>query len=417
MPIGFAKSILAQDTTATGANSFVGWDGSNDHTFTRNAAVNHFIGFAPFNDEYGVMVSALDSGGSTADKIQYDVMRNNSGTLSITSQGNIIINDVGTSNYRALSKYGLVAPLQNGKVLYDGKDNQSNKYHIFSISGSTVSHTDATGTANRTMHNTPIFVSRTADSTGYNNIRTQKLGETIETSGNHFETTPTVSTESSSNGIYFYGDLHGVPGFVDNDTPFFLNDTFGTAQKLQPYKIDLGTAGSQTPTLFSGSPTNSQTMSQFDTANSTNFGNNSYELDIFATPPFNDVSFNDIAIFIRREVGGSSNKFVFDTYKAGDSSVERSNIVTVSNFSTGGDTSGTCCFVGATNDVFLFAGYDPGNTRIVVLKYVHSTNTLSEVLNFSENLPSSNEEVRLHRWGSSGAILTYGTTKMRLIQA
>ena len=69
-----------------------------------------------------------------------------------------------------------------------------------------------------------------------------------------------------------------------------------------------------------------------------------------------------------------------------------------------------------TNDVFLFAGYDPGNTRIIVLKYVHSTNTLSEVLNFSESL-SGNEEVRLHRWGSSGAILTYGTTKMRLIQA
>jgi len=50
MPIGFAKSILAQDTTATGANSFVGWDGSNDDTFTRNAAVKGFLGFAPFND-------------------------------------------------------------------------------------------------------------------------------------------------------------------------------------------------------------------------------------------------------------------------------------------------------------------------------------------------------------------------------
>ena len=69
MPIGFAKSILAQDTTATGANSFVGWDGSNDNTFTRNAAVNHFIGFAPFNNEYGVMVSALDQGFAN-DKIQ-----------------------------------------------------------------------------------------------------------------------------------------------------------------------------------------------------------------------------------------------------------------------------------------------------------------------------------------------------------
>ena len=102
MPIGFANSILAH-TTATGANPFVGWDGSNDHTFTRSAAVNHFIGFAPFaNGEYGVMISCKDG---SPDKIQYDVMRNNSGTLSITSQGNIIISDVGTNTYETSSKY------------------------------------------------------------------------------------------------------------------------------------------------------------------------------------------------------------------------------------------------------------------------------------------------------------------------
>ena len=413
MPIGFANSILAQGTTST-TNSFLGWDGSNDHTFTRNAAVLNFIGFAPFNDEYGVMISSLDSGGFTRDKIQYDVMRNNSGTLSITSQGNILINDVGTTGYTA-QKFGLVAPLQNGKVLYDSKDAGSSVYHIFSISGSTVG-TATGGTANRTEHNRGLFVSRTSDSTGYNNINLKNLGETIETSGHHFEQTPTVSTESSSNTTYRYGVGHGVPGFVDNDTPFFLNDRFGQGEKLEPFKIDLSTAGAQAGILFSGSPTNSQTMTQFDTANSTNFGTNSYEIDVFATPPYNDVGFNDTAIFIRREVGGSSNKFVFDSYKAGDSSVARSNIVTVSNFGTDGDTSGTCCFVGATNDVFLFAGYNPGDTQIVVLKYVLSTNTLSEVLNFSESL-SGNEEVRLHRWGSSGAILTYGTTKMRLIQA
>jgi hypothetical protein len=414
MPIGFAKSILAQGTTATGANSFVGWDGSNDHTFTRNAAVLNFIGFAPFNDEYGVMVSSLDGGGFSADKIQYDVMRNNSGTLSITSQGNQIIT-TGTSGYTA-QKFGLVAPLQDGKVLYDPKDTGESDYKIFSFNSSdnTVTATGG-GTSNRTMHSTPVFVDRASDSTGYNNISTAKLGETIAT-GNHFETTPTVSTESSTSTSLFYGSKHGVPGFVDNDTPFFLNDRFGNGAKLEPYKFDLSTAGAQAVSLFSGSPTNSQTMSAFDTANSTNFGTNSYELDTYATPPYNAVAFNDIAIFIRREAGGSANKFVFDTYKAGDSSVERSNIVTVSNFSTGGDTSGTCCFVGSTNDVFLFAGYDPSNTRIIVLKYIHSTNTLSEVLNFSETL-GSNEEVRLHRWGSSGAILTYGTTKMRLIQA
>ena len=410
MPIGFAKSILAQGTTATG-NSFTTWDGSNDTTFTTTTTTKHFIGFAPFDNEYGVLISAKDSG--TNDKIQYDVIRNQSGTLSITDGGNEFIS-TGSSNYTSLQ--GLVAPAQDGSVIYDSDSTGENQYHKFTISSGTVTRNDG-GTSNRTMHTRPLFVDRAADSTGYNNLDYSKRGETIAT-GNHFETSETVSTESSSNVSLFYGDGRCVPGFVDKDTPFWLNST-DSGETLQPFKIDLQTAGSQTPTTFSGSPTNSTTMTQFDSANSTFFSSNTYEFDQFATPMYNSTSFNDIAIMPKREGGGlNPNKMMFETYKAGDASVARSNICTLST-TISGDASGTGCFVGDNNDVFLFAAYQVSAGRIFVLRYVHSTNTLTEILNFSETLPTATgaEEVRLHRWFNQGALMTIGNTKIRFIQA
>jgi len=134
---------------------------------------------------------------------------------------------------------------------------------------------------------------------------------------------------------------------------------------------------------------------------------------------YNSTAFNDIAIVPKREGGGlNPNKMMFETYKAGDASVARSNICTVST-TISGDTSGTGCFVGDSNDVFLFAGYQISAGRIFVLRYVHSTNTLTEILNFAETLPTATgaEEVRLHRWFNQGALMTIGNTKIRFIQA
>lgn len=406
MPFGFARSVIGR--SASVANTFAGYDGSNDDTITRDTAWQDIIGFAPFNDEYGVLVNATDNGSN--DDVAYDVVRNNSGSLSITDQQNVIIN-TGEATYN--NKGGLVAPLQNGTVLYDPRDAGVSVCSLFSISGATVSH--ATGASqNRTFFSTPVFVSRTDDSDGYNNIDYEKTGETIQTSAQFASGTPTVSTESESNVTLEYIN-RCIPGFVDNDTPFWLNSTDSGAT-LQPFKIDLGTGGAQSPTTFAGSPTTAQTVAAFNTANSTNFITTPFEFDRNGTSPFNSVAFNDIAIIVRREAGVGANKFVFDTYKAGDASVQRSNIVTLSAGGTTGDISGTGCFVGATNDVFLFAQNDPTNDRVMVLKYIQSTNTLSEVVNFVEDL-SAREEVRLHRWGDNGALMSYGTNKLRLIQA
>ena len=405
MPFGFGRSVLGRSASAV-ANTFAGYDGSNDDTITRSAAWQDIIGFAAFNSEYGVLVNATNNGSN--DDVAYDVVRNNSGSLSITDQQNVIIN-TGVATYN--NKGGLVAPLQNGTVLYDPRDTAVSTMQLFSISGATVSH--ATGASqNRTFFNTPVFVSRTDDSDGYNNLDYTKNGETIQTSAQFASGTPTVSAESESN-VSLAHDKRCIPGFVDNDTPFWLNSTDSGAT-VQPFKIDLGTGGAQSPTTFTGTPTTAQTVAQFNTANSTNFGA-PFEFNRNGTSPFNAVAFNDIAILVRHEGGGSGNKFVFDTYKNGDSAVQRSNIVTLSAGASG-ESSGTGCFVGATNDVFLFAFYDVPNTRVIVLKYIQSTNTASEVVNFVEDL-TAREQVRLHRWGDNGALMSYGATKLRLIQA
>lgn len=405
MPFGFARSVIGR--SASVANTFAGYDGSNDDTITRDTAWQDIIGFAPFNSEYGVLVNATNNGSN--DDVAYDVVRNNSGSLSITDQQNVIIN-TGEANYN--NEGGLVAPLQNGTVMYHPRDAGVSVCSLFSISGATVSH--ATGVNPlREWYREPVFVSRTDDSDGYNNIDYVKTGHTLQSSAQFASGTPTASTESESNVTLAHA-RRCIPGFVDNDTPFWLNST-DSGQTVQPFKIDLGTGGAQSPTTFAGSPTTAQTVAAFNTANSTVFSTAPYEFDINGTSPFNSVAFNDVALLVRHEASGSTNKYMFDTYKAGDASVQRSNIVTLSAGNSG-DASGTGCFVGDTNDVFLFAHYDNTNTRVIVLKYIQSTNTASEVVNFVEDL-SAREEVRLHRWGDNGALMSYGTNKLRLIQA
>jgi len=408
MPIGFAKQIFAQGTTTAGTN-FTGWDGSNDTTFTTTTTTKHFIGFAPFNNEYGVLISAKDNGSD--DQIQYDVIRNQSGTLSITDGGNTFIN-TGVADY--LDLRGLVAPTQDGAVICEVEASASTIYHRFTISSGTVTRSDGKTTA-RNRYSYPLFVNRTGETTGYNNINYGKAAQKI-TSTDHFASNETVTNHLDSTG-YHYGDGRSLPGFVDKDTVFWLNSQT-SGQKLQPHKLDLTDTNVQSFTAFSGSPTNSTTMAQFDTANSTNFGTNTYDFDTHATPAYNETGFNDIALLMRRETTGGANKLVMESYKAGDSSVQRSNIVTLSTGSTAGDSSGTGCFVGATNDTFLFAGADITNNRVWVCKFQQSTNTLTEILNFSETLPTATgaEEVRLHRWFNQGALMTIGNTKIRFIQ-
>ena len=121
MPIGFAKSILAQGTTATGANAFLDYDGSNDQTFTRNAAVQGFLGFAAFNDEYGVSMHITDAGGASNDLIRYDVLRNNSGTLEMSSQEQSWVTTT-TNNYTDF--IAKVVPTNSGNIRCHGDQTQ-----------------------------------------------------------------------------------------------------------------------------------------------------------------------------------------------------------------------------------------------------------------------------------------------------
>jgi hypothetical protein len=301
-------------------------------------------------------------------------------------------------------------------VIYDGVSVGTSKYKRFTISGSTVSVADGV-TSGRSLYSHPLFVSRAGESNGYNNIRMGGTSQSEKvTTTDDFASNESVTSETQSNVSYFYGSGYQVPGFVDKDTIVSLNST-DSGDTFQPYKIDLTTTGSQTPTTFTGSPS-SQDINTYNTANGTNFGSGLVQYVKFATPMFNDTSFNDTALAIRLEGSSPSNKYMVESYKANDASFNRSNVITLT---AGGssDTSATGCFVGANNDVFLFANWHLTTSRIIVMKYVLSTNTLSEVLNFTITRHSDaaeNAVVRLHRWGDDGALMTYNENKIRLIK-
>ena len=401
MPIGFAKNILTTSAVSSATNTFTGWDGSNDTTLTRGGDWNSIIGFAPFSDEYGLLVTAKDGGGIGAvDSVVYDLIRNNNGTLSVTSGNNNIVT---TSNSNYVEQSGLVAPTQTGTILVDLLSvGNSNNAFMFSLSGTTV--TKGTGfAAPRETYSKNIFVARSGDSTGYNNIDLTKRGQKVtlnEVSLN--STTLVTSTESVLTDTMHYANST-IPGFVDNDTPFFFQSTDGS--ELLPMKLDLGTTGNQSGTTFAG--VSASTM-DLETAN------NRSEFVRFATPTFNDVAFNDTALFFERAGGTPNNKYQIHSYKAGDSAVKKSNILTLSSGDTS-DSSFTGCFVGPTNDVFLFGHYQVSGTQIKIMKFVLSTNTVSEVLDIDITL--GYEQLRLMRWGNNGAILAYDTDKIRLIRA
>lgn len=401
MPIGFSNSILTTSAVSSAANTFTGWDGSNDHTLTRSGDWNSIIGFAPFSDEYGLLVTAKDGGGIGAvDSVVYDLIRNNNGTLSVTSGNNNIVT---TSNSNYVEQSGLVAPTQTGTILVDLLSvGSGNNAFMFSLSGTTV--TKGTGfAANRETYSKNIFVARSGDSTGYNNIDLTKRGQKVtlnEVSLNN--TTVVGATESVLTDTMHFANST-IPGFVDNDTPFFFQSTDGS--ELLPMKLDLGTTGNQSGTTFTN-----VSASTMDLESS----NNRSEFVKFATPTFNDVAFNDTALFFERAGGTPNNKYQIHSYKAGDSAVKKSNILTLSSGNTS-DSSFTGCFVGPTNDVFLFGHYQVNGTQIKIMKFVLSTNTVSEVLDIDITL--GYEQLRLMRWGNNGAILAYDRDQLRLIRA
>ncbi len=403
MPIGFAKSILAQDTTATGANSFVGWDGSNDDTFTRNAAVKGFLGFAPFNDEYGVSMVIIGTGNFSQDLIRYDVLRNNSGTLSIANQDQSYVT-TGSNNYSNF--IANIHPTNGGNIYTHVNAGSTNDAAILSISGSTVTKHTAFNSPQETGIGGRMFRRPGTDQFIHVLSRSAQI-MTLTDNGNSSSASMGSDSYVESSDMY-YNNARAIHGFKDANTVLFwksIDDGGGTnIDSIVPFELDLTTTGSQSPpTPVSG--VSAVNLDLGSTTNTIDFGN-------AGTSAFDTTDFNNTLMFWERKGSGTPGRIRVHHYTPGDSSITSSNTLVFSSESDS-DISPTGCFVGTNNDVFLFAMKQEPNS-MVICKFVKSTNTLSEILKITETF--NVEKCRMSRWGDGAALLTYNDVKMRLIK-
>lgn len=403
MPIGFAKSILAQDTTATGANSFVGWDGSNDDTFTRNAAVKGFLGFAPFNDEYGISMVIIGTGNFSQDLIRYDVLRNNSGTLSIANQDQSYVT-TGANNYSNFNAN--IHPTNGGNIYTHVNAGSTNDAAILSISGSTVTKHTAFNSPQETGIGGRMFRRPGTDQFIHVLSRSAQI-MTLTDNGNSSSASMGSDSYVESSDMY-YNNARAIHGFKDANTVLFwksIDDGGGTnIDSIVPFELDLTTTGSQSPpTPVSG--VSAVNLDLGSTTNTIDFGN-------AGTSAFDTTDFNNTLMFWERKGSGTPGRIRVHHYTPGDSSITSSNTLVFSSESDS-DISPTGCFVGTNNDVFLFAMKQEPNS-MVICKFVKSTNTLSEILKITETF--NVEKCRMSRWGDGAALLTYNDVKMRLIK-
>ena len=402
MPLGFANSILTASSTTTTTNAFKDYDGSNDVTFTRNAAVVGFLGFAPFNDEYGVSLHIDDGGsGSTNDEVRYDVIRNNSGTLSITSQ-NQDFRPTSTPNYTNFRAN--IVPTNGGNIygfaptgvgLVDAR--------IFSISGATVTCHTAFNSAQDQGDGGRLF--RRPGTDEYVHMKSRSAAVmTLTDNGDSSSSTIGADTSIASSDM-FYDNKRAINGFKDANTGLMwktIEDSPSTnINSIVPFEIDLTTTGTQSVTAISGVSAVALNLNT-SVSNVIDFGQ-------AGSNPFQTTDFNNTLMFWERK-GTDPGAIRVHHYTSGDSSITTSNTINFSH--ADGDISPTGCFVGANNDVFLFAMLAT-TTKLIIMKFVKSTNTLSTITTITETF--NVEKCRMSRWGDDAALLQYNDTKMRLL--
>lgn len=396
MPIGFSNSILGAGAGSTADFSL--YDGSNDATFTRNAAVRGFLGFAAFNDEYGVSLHIKDAGGSNADQIRYDVVRNNGGSLSIPSQDQTFLT-TSTSNFTNF-KANLVRT-NAGNIYIDTNDAETNDAAIFSISGSTVtkhSHfnsTQSSGAGGR-MYRRP-------GGNVYVNFETRGAELVTLTDNGNSSSTSTGAATSIASSNMFYNHNRAVSAFKDANTALMWKslENGGGPETIQPFELDLTSTGTQSVTTISNV---SAVDLDLGSGSGVDFGN-------AGASEYETTDFNDTLLFIEKK-GSTPGQLRVHQYTSGAGSITTSNTLTYSAGSDS-DISPTGCFVGADNDVFVFAHLQD-TSNMIICKFIKSTNTVSEIARISESF--NTETCRISRWGDNAALLQYNDTKMRLIK-
>lgn len=414
MPIGFANSIFGTGAgSSASSNSFLEYDGSNDSTYDIDTlvggsnVVQQWLGFCAFSDTHGVTASINATGGTRY--INYHVLKNSNDTL--TSPGNATGLNTGTGTYT--NERGLLTQTNGGNILASFGPATTNDTQILSISGDSLTAHTAFDAGRVGGDNQNHFVYRQP---GTNVFVTLSDGEnagykfTLTENGDSSSISVGADVSWGENVDYHYTKGH-FPGFIDANTMLGLADPASNndGSKVRAVKFNYGVTGNQnlSTTALSGTPTSDVDLESAD---------NYFQQSRSSNPAFYTTDFNDTSLFWER--GGNSGntaKVRVHAYKAGDTSWSRSNIMSLTAGTTS-DTSFQGCFVGANNDVFLATFVQASISAVVVMKYVLSTNTLSEVFRISNSSSWDVEKIRIARWGDDRAILLYNNNKVRLLK-
>ena len=379
----------------TGGANWKGWDGSNDVTYTRTGA-NGIVAFNYFSNVYGMLVTGNTNAGD--DDLQCTLVTRSGDTVSF---GTPVTHNTAsglTAGSSGSSQGGLGRTASGELILQD----DVGKFRTYYMSGSSMTQSNLISSGQFVSNGTGGIRRSDGGFISYSNnvIRNSSLTDPATSTPEMAETAEALwSSPQQAKGF-----TEQIPGFVDDDTAIFFQVNASNADQFKAYKYDLTGSNNARGTF---------TDLGFDDYAEDSSTSQLAEMDLtYMTPPFETTGFNDTALQLEGDAGGGT--LTMHAYQNGDTSYSTSTLA-VSGI--GDITEGNGCFVGPNNSVFLYAGLKndgDGTFTIHVLKYVLSTNTLTQVTTIDAGAMTS-EMSGLHRFDDNYAILHYDTTKVRLL--
>ncbi len=375
------------------------WDGTKDTTFTLSGAETQY-GFSQITGNYGLIVYHEDNSSAGDDYMAVKLVTRAGTSISFGSQ--VIHNQASQFDKTAgSSSTGTLARTADGAVILGDR---TGKFRTYYMSGSTLVQSDLISPA----EGFNIFGGSGIRRSDGNFIQYDD-NEIIEYSVTDAKTSTPEMTQTE---IALFNSpaqakqfIEQVPGFVDDDTAIFFQVNDSNANQFKAFKYAVNGADN-TRGEFTGLGFDDYTS---DSAGGTTMA----EVDAtFMTPPFETTGFSDIALQIEADAGGG--KLVMHAYRNGDTTYKTA---TVSATGIGNTFLGSGCWVGPTNNVFLYCGQTndgDGTVTHTLYKYVYSTNTFTLVTTIDGGSSTSNNPT-LARFGNDNAMLTFGPGHVRLL--
>lgn len=375
------------------------WDGTKDTTFSLSGADTQYA-FSQITGNYGLIIYHVDNSSAGDDYMAVRLVTRTGDSISFGSQ--VIHNQSSVFDKLAgASSSGTLARTADGAVILGDR---TGKFRTYYMSGSTLVQSDliAPGSVYVTSGGSGI---RRSDG----NFIQYDDNEIIEYSVTDAKTsTPEMALVEEAlfnSPAQSKAFIEQVPGFVDDDTAIFFQVRDTDANQFKAFKYAVNGADN-TRGDFTGLGFDDYTS---DSAGGTTMA----EVDAtFMTPPFETTGFSDIALQIEADSGGG--KLVMHAYKNGETTYKTA---TVSATGIGDTFLGNGCWVGPTNNVFLYCGQSSdgdGTVTYKLYKYVYATNTFSIVATIDGGSSQANNPT-LARFGNDNAILTFGPNHVRLL--